>query len=116
MARLNEEKIRKALAKNMLIAIDGMRSWEEYLYLKKKFPNVHLYTLCLYADKQIRYKRIMRRKFRKEHFGEERDMNELIGANMGPTIAYADFLVKNNFSLEDLEDKLEDIYRVIYFS
>ncbi len=116
MALLNKEAIKEALSKKPIIVIDGMRSWEEYQYLKKEFPEVQMYTLCLYSDKQIRYQRIMRRKQRAQHFGEERDMNELIGANMGPTIAYADFLVKNNFSLEDLEDKLEDIYRVVYFS
>jgi len=35
---------------------------------------------------------------------------------MGATIAFADFLVKNNYSKQDLEDKLEQVYRVIYFS
>ena len=49
-------------------------------------------------------------------FGQDRDVNELIGTNMGPTIAYSDFMVKNNYSLTDLFDKLEDIYRTIYFS
>lgn len=115
-AVLNEEKIRDALKKSMIIVIDGLRSWEEYLYLKKTFPQVQVYIVCLYADKKLRYQRISKRKTRSRHFGEERDINELIGANMGPTLSYADFLVKNNFSFEDLHDKLEHIFRVIYFS
>ncbi len=117
IAVLNEQKIKDALEKNLIVVIDGMRSWEEYLYLKKKFQDVKTYILCLYADKQVRYRRLSERKDREGFYGEERDMNELIaGANMAPTLAYADFLVKNNFSLEDLHDKLEHVYRIVYFS
>ncbi len=116
LAILNEEKIRQALEKNIIVVIDGMRSWEEYLYLKEKFPQVCVAVLALYADKQIRYQRLAKRKERNKLLGEERDLNELIGTNMGPTIAYADFLVKNNFSLQEFRDKLEHVYRTIYFS
>lgn len=116
LAILNEEKIRKALKDNIMVVIDGMRSWEEYLYLKEKFPQVRIAILALYADKEIRYQRLAERKERNKLLGEERDINELIGTNMGPTIAFADFLVKNNFSLEEFRDKLEHVYRSVYFS
>lgn len=115
-AILNEEKIRQALEQNMTIIVDGMRSWEEYIYLKSKFQGVNLYVLALHADKDIRYRRISKRKYRSKLYGEARDISELIGTNMGPTIAFADFLVKNNFSKEDLEDKLEHVHRAIYYS
>jgi adenylate kinase len=115
-AVLNEKKIKETLAKNPFLVIEGMRSWEEYTYLKKKFPKVRIYVLGLYADKKLRYKRISSRKYRSNLFGEERDVNELIETNMGPTIAFSDFLVKNDFSIEDLHDKLENVYRVIYFT
>ncbi len=116
MAILNEEKIRAALEDNMVVVIDGMRSWEEYVYLKGQFADVKIYVLSLFADKEIRYQRLSDRKDRVGFYGEERDMNELIRANMAPTIAYADFLIKNNYSLKDLHDKLEHVYRVVYFS
>ncbi|MBI2049736.1 nucleoside monophosphate kinase [Candidatus Roizmanbacteria bacterium] len=117
MAVLNEQNIRGALEKNMILVIEAMRSWEEYLYLKKQFPNTKIYILAVHADKALRYKRLEQREDRKGFYGEERDMNELMGgANMAPTIAYADFLVKNNFSLDDLHDKLEQVYRVVFFS
>jgi adenylate kinase len=116
LALLNKEKLKDALAENNIVVIEGMRSWEEYLYLKKEFPKVKVVILAMYADKKLRYKRISSRKYRANLFGEERDINELIETNMGPTIAFADFLVKNNFSLEELNDKLEEVYRVIYFS
>lgn len=115
-AVLNEEKIRQALEKNMIIIIDGIRSWEEYLYLKKKFPNVNIYILAIFADKETRYDRSAKRAFRKHLFGEVRDINELTGTNMGPTIAFADFTIKNNFSLDEFYDKLEEAYRIVYFS
>lgn len=116
MAILNEEKIKQALDENLIVVIDGLQSWEEYLYLKKKFPKVKICILALYADKEIRYKRISKRKYRFKLYGENRDVNELVGANKGPAIAFSDFLIKNNYSLDDLHDKLEGVYRTIYFS
>lgn len=115
-AVLNEEKIKKALEKNIIVVIEGMRSWEEYIFLKKKFKKVKLVILTMYADKDVRYKRLNERKYRKGLGGEERDINELVGTNMGNTIAFCDYLVDNNGLVEDLRDKLENIYREIYFS
>lgn len=116
LAVLNIEKIKENLKNNSIIIIEGMRSWEEYLYLKKEFPKVKLVIVCLFTDKDIRYKRISKRNNRSEHYGEERDINEIVGINMGPTIAYADFVIKNNYSLKDFYDKLELTYRTIYYS
>ena len=116
LAILNIEKIKQALKNNSIIIIEGMRSWEEYLYLKKEFPKVKLVIVCLFTDKDIRYKRISKRNNRSELYGEERDINEIVGVNMGPTIAFADYLIKNNFSLKDFYDKLELTYRTIYYS
>ncbi len=116
MAVLNIAKIREALKNNPIIVVEGMRSWEEYLYLKKEFPIVNLVIVCIYSEKALRYKRISKRNDRSEHYGEERDINEIIGINMGPTIAYADYMIKNNYSREEFHDKLELTYRTIYFS
>ena len=116
MAVLSSSKIASALEKKNMIVIEGMRSWEEYLYMKREFPNTKLYVVAIHADKPLRYQRVAERNYRSKLSGEERDINELIGTNMGPTIAFADYLVKNNFSLQDLHDKLEQIYRSIYFS
>lgn len=115
-AVLNEEKIKKALEKNIIVVIEGMRSWEEYIFLKKKFNKVKLVILTMYVDKDVRYKRLNERKYRKGLGGEERDINELVGTNMGNTIAFCDYLIDNNGLVEDLKDKLENIYREIYFS
>ena len=116
MAKLNEEAIEQALKKNIIVVIDGMRSWEEYTYLKERFPDVRIVIVALYADKALRYKRISIRSHRAKLYGEQRDIDELLGTNMGPTVAFSDFLIKNNFSREDFRDKLEMVYRSIYFS
>lgn len=117
LAKLSEKKIKDALKKHNIIVIDGMRSWEEYLYLKNTLKNVKLYILSIFADKTVRYNRVsMRKSDRPEHYGEERDINELVRINMGPTISFADFLIKNNFSKTEFYDKLDEAYREVYFS
>lgn len=118
MAALNKEKLEEALndKENMMIVIEGMRSWEEYTFLKKTFPEVSISILCMYASKKNRYKRISHRKDRSRLFGEERDIDELIGTNMGATIAFSDFLVVNETTLDDLYEELEEVYRIVYFT
>lgn len=116
LAVLNIKEIKNALKSNTIIIVEGMRSWEEYLYLKKELPKINLAIVCLYTDKDLRYKRISTRSKRPGHYGEERDINEIVGINMGPTIAYADYMIKNNYSKEEFYDKLELTYRAIYFS
>ena len=116
LAVLNIKKIKQALEKNSIIIIEGMRSWEEYLYLKKELPKIKLVIVCLFTDKDVRYERISKRNSRTEHYGEERDINEIVGINMGSTIAFADYVIKNNYSLKDFYDKLESTFRTIYYS
>lgn len=116
MAILSLDKIKEALKKNQIIVIDHLQSWEEYEYLKKQLPDVKVRLLSLYADKKLRYRRAASRKYRSELHGEDRDVNEIVGANKGGPIAFADYFIKNNFSKEELFDKLEEIYRIVYFS
>ncbi len=116
LAVVSRDKIAEALKESPIVVIEGMRSWEEYEEIKKSFPDVRIYILYVWADKDKRYERIKRRKYRGKLVGEERDLNEVLGLNMGPTIAMADFIVKNNFSLQEFYDKLEEVYRQVYFS
>lgn len=115
MAVLNKDKIEHSLKDNMVVVIDGLYSWEEYEYLKAQFPKVKIYLLAIYADKTIRYMRALKRSYRPNLSHEERDINELVGTNKGAPIAFADFLIKNNFSLPEFHDKLEDTYRTVFF-
>lgn len=116
LAIMNEKKLQDALKKHMVVIVDGMRSWDEYLYLKKHMKDVRIVIVAIQVDKELRYDRMKERKTRTNNTGEERDINELINLNMGPTIAFADYLIKNNFSMEEFHDKLEEVYREVYFS
>jgi dephospho-CoA kinase len=112
-AILNEKKIVKQMRTNDIVVLDGLRSWEEYLYIKKKFKDGQLFLLSIYTDKVKRYKRSAKRSYRSKLYGEDRDVYELIGMNMGPTIAFADTIVVNNFSLKEFYNNLEKVYRRI---
>jgi len=115
-ALLNQNKIRKAMKENDIVIIDGLRSWEEYLFLKNRFQQHKIFILALYADKKLRYKRIAERDYRDTLYGEKRDLDELIGINMAPTLGFADYFVNTNGTIADLKDKLEVVYRIIYYS
>lgn len=116
MAILNEKKIIHALAKNPIVIIEDLMSFEEYVFLSGKFPDVRIKILALWVDKQTRYKRVSERKYRNTFGGKERDMNEIINANSAPPIALADYLIDNSGSLESFEIKLEEVHRKIYYS
>ena len=116
MAKLSADKIKLQLSKSKIIIIEGMRSWEEYLYLKNEFSKVRVFILCVFADKQKRYRRIKKRTTRSGLAGKERDLDELLNTHMGPTIAYADYIVKNNYSIDEFQQKLDEIYREVSFS
>lgn len=116
MALLNKDNIDENLKQNNIIIIEGMRSWEEYEYLKKTFPQTRVFIVAIYADKLKRYERTSKRKSRNGLTGKERDISELLETHMGPTLAFADYFIKNNFSLEDFHHKLDEVYRDIYYS
>lgn len=116
MAVLSKKKVEQSLKKNRVVVIEGMRSWEEYEYMKKNFPKARLFIVAIHADKHKRYERISARPTRSDLKGESRDIDELISTHMGPTIAFADYVVKNNFSKEEFYNKLDEVFREIYFS
>jgi dephospho-CoA kinase len=95
MAIKIEPRIIKTAGKHSTIILDGLYSWEEYVFLKSKFP--HLKLLCIYASPQIRYDRLLKRKIRKltKEEAKSRDVAELEQLNKGGPIAVADYLIKN---------------------
>lgn len=108
-----EPRIRQALKKSSVVILDGLYSWEEYIYLKNKFRNFLL--LCIYARPHIRYQRLTKRKVRsltqEETF--KRDIAELENLNKGGPIAMADYLIKNNKQSAKLFKKLDDTLKLI---
>lgn len=99
-----EPRIRKVEAN--FIILDGLMSWEEYIYLKNKFPQIKL--LCIYARPTVRYRRLASRKIRPLTLREarERDIAEIENLNKGGPIALADYLVVNEKGIKNLYKEL----------
>ena len=116
MAILRRDEIAQQLKKNVVVLVEGLYSWEEYLYLKQEFPHVRVILVAIWARKELRWERTGRREYRNGLRGPERDINELEQINKGPPIAFADHLVINSFSLSEFHDKLDEVYRSIIFS
>lgn len=93
--------------------LDGLYSWDEYLILKEKFPNLKL--ICVCCDKDIRYERISKRTDRPFNHEEiiQRDLSEIENLAKGGPIAYADYFIFNNGDLEDYEKRLIEILNTI---
>ncbi len=116
MAVIRKGEIEESLKNSNIVLIEGLYSWEEYVYLKENFKNVNIVLIAIWARKDLRWERASKRAYKKGFFGEERDISELTEINKGPPIAFADYMVKNDFSLHDFHDKLDETYRSIIFS
>jgi dephospho-CoA kinase len=55
-AIINIPRIKTLLNQTNKIVLDGLYSWEEYLVLKKEFPNLKI--ISIYASPKTRYKRL----------------------------------------------------------
>ncbi|MBI4065263.1 AAA family ATPase [Candidatus Gottesmanbacteria bacterium] len=107
MAIKIEPRIRDAAKQADRVVLDGMRSLEEYIFLKEKFPQ--LKVLCIYASPELRYQRLATRSVRPltKTESRRRDFAEIQNLNSGGPIAIADYLIKNERSNEHFIGKLE---------
>lgn len=110
MAIKIEPRIVEAAKTSNTIILDGLYSWEEYVYLKEKFPQMKL--LCVWAPPNLRYERLMERPVRPLSLEESksRDISEIENLNKGGPIAIADNLIKNERSKEHFISKLETYF------
>ena len=95
------------------VVLDGLYSWEEYKILKEKFSDMIL--LSIITDKQYRYDRLKNREVRPLNSidAEKRDIAEIENLQKGGPIAYADYYVTNNSSIEDYQKELESVIKRI---
>ncbi len=109
-----EPRIIEAAKKNNFIVLDGLYSWEEYIYLKKKFPQLKL--LCIYSEPEVRYKRLSTRTVRPLTYSDAqaRDYAELENLNKGGPIAITDYLIKNEDNIDKLYQELSQLFERIY--
>nr|AQS30765.1 hypothetical protein [uncultured bacterium] len=98
------------------MVLDGLYSWEEYLYLKQAFPGLIL--LAVYAKPPVRYARLSSRAVRplQPDQARLRDMAELENLNKGGPIALSDFLVQNNSTLDRFHGQLRSILNELKIS
>lgn len=102
-----ESKIKEMLEEANLVGIDGLYSWEEYVYLKERFPNLIL--VQIFAQPKVRYSRLSKRPIRPVPFekSRERDIMELEKLNKGGPIAIADYIIENDEGLEKMKEKID---------
>ena len=111
-AKVLLDDIKESL-KNNNVVLDGVYSWSELEILKEEFPN--LVVLAIIVDKNIRYERLNRREIRPLNNEEarNRDLSEIKNIEKGGPIAYADYFILNNDSLEEYNNKLDLIYKEV---
>ena len=106
-----EPRIRQLLSTSKVesIILDGLYSWEEYVYLQPKFPNLKL--IAIYARPEVRYRRLAVRAVRQltPEQARARDIAEIEVSHKAGPIAIADYLVDNNGSLDQLHCQLNDL-------
>jgi dephospho-CoA kinase len=113
-AKLSVPRIDAAL-KTSNVVVDGLYSWEEYLYLKEHY-GIDFYVVGVWSSPQDRYRRLGGRKIRpltpEEAAG--RDRAEIENLNKGGPIAMADHTICNDGSKQELKKATEQlIYRLI---
>lgn len=107
-ALLNIDRIRAALEEGDVV-IDGLYSWDEYLVLKEKFPQLEV--VHIYASPKTRAERVARRKDRPLTAQElaGRDRAEIENSAKGGPIAMADYVIVNELSKSPTDVAIEII-------
>lgn len=108
-AKLNLEKIKQLSTKNNGVVIDGLYSWEEYLFLKEAFPS--LLVVAVYAPPSLRYSRLSTRRVRplSKQEAYSRDVSQIEKLHQAGPIAMADVTVVNDGDFNDFKNKVEAI-------
>jgi dephospho-CoA kinase len=108
-AKLNLPRIDEAL-KTKPVVIDGMYSWEEYLFLKDRYGD-DLAVAAVWASPGTRAKRLSTRAVRPLNREEtfSRDKSEIEKVSKAGPIAVADYMIVNGGSFEELQAGVEQL-------
>lgn len=112
-AKLNLPRIDEALRKSDVV-IDGLYSWEEYVFLKGHYGD-NFCVVAVWASPKTRYTRLTARAIRgltKEE-AASRDKSEIENINKGGPIAMADYTILNESFLDDLKEDAAEVIRWI---
>lgn len=90
------------------VVIESLYSWEEFRIIKDKYGDTFK-LLAVYTTKALRYERLAKRLFRPltNEQAMSRDYAELEKLDKGAPIAFADYTVFNDGTLEDLNKELK---------
>ncbi|MFC2044492.1 AAA family ATPase [Chloroflexota bacterium] len=104
-AKLNLPIIDQTL-KDSDVVIDGVYSWEEYLFLKDYYAD-NFCVVAVWAPPKKRYARLTGRQDRRLTTAEatSRDRAEIENINKGGPIVMADFTIINESSFDDLAEE-----------
>ena len=106
MAIKSIEKIKNNLITSNVV-VESLYSWDEYKILNKEFGDTFK-LLNIYTTKSIRYERLKERLVRPLTIDEanSRDFSEIEKLDKGGPIAFADFTIFNDSTLEALNKNL----------
>ena len=108
MAVKSIDKI-EAFYKDSNVVIESLYSWDEFKIVKNKFGD-SFKLLTIYTSKALRYERLAKRPFRPltEEEARSRDYSELEKLDKGGPIAFTDYLVINDGTLDEMNLKLKE--------
>lgn len=94
--------------KHSNVVIESLYSWEEFKILKDKFGE-SFKLITIYTTKELRYERLLKRPFRPltNEESKSRDISEIEKLDKGGPIAYTDYLILNDGSLDEMNAELK---------
>lgn len=94
--------------KHSNVVIESLYSWEEFKILKDKFGDAFK-LITIYTTKDLRYERLLKRPFRPltNEESKSRDISEIEKLDKGGPIAYTDYLIINDGSLDEMNAELK---------
>ena len=100
------------LSKNNDVVLDGLYSWSELKILKEEFDMV---TIAIVCDKNLRYDRLSKRDVRpfNNEEAKKREITEIENIEKAGPIAYADYYIYNNGSIEEYYKRLDEIIKLL---
>ena len=106
-AKILLPKIKK-LANDNDVVLDGLYSWDELKIIKNELDII---TIAIIADKNLRYERLKKREVRPltEEEAKNRDISEIENIAKAGPIAYADYYILNNGTINDVYNRLNEI-------
>lgn len=94
--------------KHSNVVIESLYSWEEFKILKDKFGDAFK-LITIYTTKELRYERLLKRPFRPltNEESKSRDISEIEKLDKGGPIAYTDYLIMNDVTLDEMNAELK---------